>query len=45
MSYADIDRIAKDEHMVPGYSIFPPSDSTQDDADVSAATPVVNPWP
>ncbi|MCV7175856.1 PepSY-associated TM helix domain-containing protein [Mycolicibacterium sphagni] len=45
MSYADIDRIAKDEHMVPGYSIFPPSDSTQDGAMVYGSYTVVNHWP
>jgi uncharacterized iron-regulated membrane protein len=45
LSYADIDRIAKDEHMVPGYSIFPPSDSTQDGATVYGSYTVVNRWP
>jgi uncharacterized iron-regulated membrane protein len=45
LSYADIDRIAKDEHMVPGYSIFPPSDSTQDGATVYGSYTVVNHWP
>ncbi|WP_319437412.1 PepSY domain-containing protein [Mycobacterium sp. RTGN5] len=45
LSYADIDRIAKDEHMVPGYAIFPPSDSTQDGAEVFGSYTVVNPWP
>ncbi|SBS79432.1 PepSY-associated TM helix domain protein [uncultured Mycobacterium sp.] len=45
LSYADIDRIAKDEHMVPGYSIFPPSDSTQDGAEVYGSYTVVNRWP
>jgi len=45
LSYADIDRIAKDEYMVPGYSIFPPSDSTQDGATVYGSYTVVNHWP
>ncbi|MBB3603208.1 putative iron-regulated membrane protein [Mycolicibacterium sp. BK556] len=45
LSYADIDRIAKDEHMVPGYSIFPPSDSTQDGTTVYGSYTVVNRWP
>lgn len=45
LSYADIDRIAKDEHMVPGYSIYPPSDSTQEGATVYGSYTVVNRWP
>ncbi len=45
LSYADIDRIAKDEHMVPGYAIFPPSDSTQDGATTYGSYTVVNRWP
>ena len=45
LSYADIDRIAKDEHMVPGYSIFPPSDSSEDGAPVYGSYTVVNRWP
>ena len=45
LSYADIDRIAKDEHMVPGYSIIPPSDSTADGATVYGSYTVVNRWP
>ncbi|NTY63291.1 PepSY-associated TM helix domain-containing protein [Mycolicibacterium sphagni] len=45
LPYADIDRIAKDEHMVPGYSIFPPSDSTVDGAEVYGSYTVVNRWP
>ena len=45
LSYTDIDRIAKDEHMVAGYSIYPPSDSTQDGAAVYGSYTVVNRWP
>jgi uncharacterized iron-regulated membrane protein len=45
LSYADVDRIAKDEHMVPGYSIFPPADSTQDGTTVYGSYTVVNRWP
>ncbi|WP_445165971.1 PepSY-associated TM helix domain-containing protein [Mycolicibacterium sp. Dal123E01] len=45
LSYADVDRIAKDEHMVPGYAIFPPSDSTQNGQTVYGSYTVVNRWP
>jgi len=45
LPYADIDKIAKDEHMVPGYSIYPPSDSTQDGTTVYGSYTVVNHWP
>ena len=45
LPFADIDRIAKDEHMVPGYSIFPPSDSTEDGGEVYGSYTVVNRWP
>lgn len=45
LSYADIDRIAKDEHMVPGYAIFPPSDSVQDGVTTYGSYTVVNRWP
>lgn len=45
LSYADIDKIAKDEHMVPGYSIIPPSDSTEDGTTVYGSYTVVNRWP
>ncbi|WP_179468272.1 PepSY-associated TM helix domain-containing protein [Mycolicibacterium vinylchloridicum] len=45
LSYADIDKIAKDEHMVPGYSIFPPSDSSEDGTTVFGSYTVVNRWP
>lgn len=45
LSYNDIDRITKDEHMLPGYSIFPPSDSTVDGSTVYGSYTVVNRWP
>jgi uncharacterized iron-regulated membrane protein len=45
LSYADVDRIAKDEHMVPGYAIFPPSDSTENGETVYGSYTVVNRWP
>lgn len=45
LPYSDIDRIAKDEHMVPGYSIIPPSDSTSDGVPVYGSYTVVNRWP
>nr|WP_313901262.1 PepSY domain-containing protein [Mycobacterium sp. SMC-4] len=45
LSYADIDRIAKGEHMVPGYSIIPPSNSIADEAPVYGSYTVVNAWP
>ena len=45
LPYTDIDRIAKDEHMVPGYSIIPPTDSTHDGETVFGSYAVVNRWP
>ncbi|MGY4710504.1 PepSY-associated TM helix domain-containing protein [Mycolicibacterium sp. CBM1] len=45
LSYADIDRIAKAEHMIGGYSIFPPSDTTVDGKTVYGSYTVVNRWP
>ena len=45
LRFADIDRIAKDEHMVPGYAIIPPSDSTADGQTVYGSYTVVNAWP
>lgn len=45
LGFADIDRIAKDEHMVPGYAIIPPSDSTEDGETVYGSYTVVNAWP
>ena len=38
-------RSAKDEHMVPGYAIIPPSDSTTDGQTVYGSYTVVNAWP
>ena len=45
LSFADIDRIAKGEHMIPGYSIIPPSDSTDGAQPVYGSFAVVNAWP
>lgn len=45
ISFADVDRIAKAEHMVPGYAIIAPSDSTAGPAPVYGSFTVVNPWP
>lgn len=45
LSFADIDRIAKDEKMVPGYAIIPPSDSTEDGETTWGSYTVVNRWP
>ena len=42
LSFADIDRIAKGEHMVPGYAIIPPSDSAEDGETVYGSYTVVN---
>lgn len=45
LSMNDIDRIAKTENMIPGYSIVPPSDSTQDGITTYGSYTVVNHWP
>lgn len=45
LSLADADRIAKDEGMVPGYAIIPPSDSTADGETVYGSYAIVNAWP
>ena len=46
LGFNDIDRIAKSENMIPGYSIIPPSDSTDaDGATVYGSYTVVNHWP
>jgi uncharacterized iron-regulated membrane protein len=45
LTIADIDKIAKDEHMVPGYAIIPPADSTIDGQTVYGSYTVVNRWP
>lgn len=42
---ADIDRIAKDEDMVPGYAIIPPVDAEVDGEPVYGSYAVVNAWP
>lgn len=45
LPFADIDRIAKSENMVPGYAIIPPSDSTDGDQTTYGSYAVVNAWP
>ena len=45
LSLADVDRIAKDERMVPGYAIIPPSDTTEDGETSYGSYTVVNAWP
>ena len=45
LGFNDIDRIAKSENMIPGYSIMPPSDSTEDGQTVYGSYTVVNHWP
>lgn len=45
LSFDDIDRLAKGEHMVPGYAIIPPSNSTVDGQQVFGSYTVVNAWP
>lgn len=45
LSFADIDRLAKGEKMVPGYAIIPPSDVTDDGETVYGSYTVVNAWP
>ncbi len=45
LSFNDIDQIAKSENMVPGYSIVPPSDSTEDGQTTYGSYTVINHWP
>ena len=45
LSFADVDRIAKGEHMVPGYAIIPPSDATENGETLYGSYTVVNAWP
>jgi uncharacterized iron-regulated membrane protein len=45
LSFADVDRIAKGEHMVPGYAIIPPSNVTENGETVYGSYTVVNAWP
>ncbi len=45
LTFSDVDKIAKDEHMVPGYVIIPPADSTVDGETVYGSYTVVNRWP
>lgn len=45
LSFTDIDRIAKGEHMLPGYAIIPPSNSTDGGEMLYGSYTVVNAWP
>ena len=45
LTFADVDRLAKGEHMVPGYAIIPPSDVTEDGETTYGSYTVVNAWP
>ncbi len=45
LSFADVDRLAKGEKMVPGYAIIPPSDVTENGETVYGSYTVVNAWP
>lgn len=45
LSFNDIDRIAKSENMVPGYSIVPPSNTMTDGETTYGSYTVVNHWP
>ena len=45
ISFADVDRIAKDEGMIPGYAIIGPADSTESGETTWGSYTVVNRWP
>lgn len=45
LSFADVDRLAKGEHMVPGYAIIPPTDITANGETLYGSYTVVNAWP
>ena len=45
LTFNDIDQIAKSENMIPGYSIVPPSDATEDGETTYGSYTVVNHWP
>lgn len=45
LSLQDADQIAKDEGMVPGYAIIPPSDSSENGETVYGSYAIVNAWP
>ncbi|BBY93112.1 membrane protein [Mycobacterium gallinarum] len=45
LSFADVDRLAKGEHMVPGYAIIPPTDVTENGEMLYGSYTVVNAWP
>ncbi len=45
LGFNEIDKIAKSENMVPGYSIVPPSDTTADGRTTYGSYTVINHWP
>ncbi|MGE2832845.1 PepSY-associated TM helix domain-containing protein [Mycobacterium sp. SMC-4] len=45
LSFDDINRLAKGEHMVPGYAIIPPTDTDDGSGPVYGSYTVVNAWP
>lgn len=45
LSFSDIDQIAKSENMIPGYSIVPPADSTEDGRTTYGSYVAINHWP
>lgn len=45
LGFNDIDRIAKSEKMIPGYSIVPPSDTVADGQTTYGSYTVINHWP
>lgn len=45
LSFSDIDQIAKSENMIPGYSIVPPSDTTEEGRTTYGSYTVINHWP
>lgn len=45
LGWSDIHTIAESEKMLPGYSIVPPADSTEDGRPVYGSYAVVNHWP
>lgn len=45
LGFNDIDAIAKSEKMIPGYSIVPPSNSSEDGETTYGSYTVINHWP
>jgi uncharacterized iron-regulated membrane protein len=45
LSFADVDRLARGEHMVGGYAIIPPADVTENGATRYGSYAVLNAWP